>query len=208
MKAEAEATPEVLVAAVAVVPEPANVPLVPLEGAVNVTVTPDNGLPPASFTVACSAVANAVLICALCPEPCVAVIAPGAPTVLVKPKVAGVPTPAVLAATLYLPAVPLAVKAGAEATPEVLVVAVAVMPPPANVPLAPLEGAVNVTVTPGTAFPPPSFTVACSAVANAVLIGALCPEPCVAVIEPGAPGVFVRPKVAGVLTPTTLAVTL
>ena len=36
------------------------------------TVTFGIGFPPASFTVACSAVANAALICALCPEPCVA----------------------------------------------------------------------------------------------------------------------------------------
>src|ERR1035441_6346182 len=47
-----------------------------------------------------------------------------------------------------------------------LVVAVAVVPPPANVPLAPVEGAVKATVTPETTFPPASFTVACSAVAD------------------------------------------
>ena len=46
----------------------------PPEGAVNVTVIPLNGLLPASFTVACSAVANAPLIAALCGVPAVAVM--------------------------------------------------------------------------------------------------------------------------------------
>ena len=44
-----------------------------------------------------------------------------------------------------MPAVPLAVKAGAVAIPDALVVAVA---DPAKVPLAPVLGAVKVTVTP------------------------------------------------------------
>jgi len=101
----------------------------------------------------------------------------------------------------------LAVNAVAVATPLLLVVAVAVAEPP-NVPLAPLPGAVNVTTTPLTGLLPASFTVACSAVANAVLTVALCGVPAVAVMLAAVPAVLVRPKLAGVATPETLAVTL
>jgi hypothetical protein len=52
----------------------------------------------------------------------------------------------------------------------VLLVVAAAVVEPAKVALAPLLGAVNVTVAPLTRFPPLSFTVACSAVANAVLM--------------------------------------
>jgi hypothetical protein len=75
----------------------------------------------------------------------------------------------------------LAVNASAVATPLLLVVAVAVAEP-AKVPLAPLPGAVNVTTTPLTGLLLASFTVACSAVANAVLTVALCGVPAVAVM--------------------------
>lgn len=43
----------------------ANEPPGPLAGAVNVTVTPETGLPPESFTTATNGLANAPLICAL-----------------------------------------------------------------------------------------------------------------------------------------------
>jgi hypothetical protein len=59
----------------------------------------------------------------------------------------------------------LAVKIAEVATPEELVVAV--LAAPANVPLGPLPGAVKVTVTPLTGFPPESLTVATRG-ANAV----------------------------------------
>jgi hypothetical protein len=54
------------------------------------------------------------------------------------------------------------VKIGEMATPLELVVTVAEAPVPgaANVPLAPLEGAVKVTETPLARLPPLSFTVA------------------------------------------------
>ena len=107
-----------------------------------------------------------------------------------------------------MPVVPLAVNVGAIATPDAFVVAMAVRAPPVNVPLAPVLGAVNVTVTPLTGLPPASFTVACSAVAKAVLITALCGVPAVAVIEAGAPAVLVKEKFAGVVTPATAAVTV
>ena len=68
---------------------------------------------------------------------------------------------------------PFAVNTGDVATPELLVCTAAVADPPANVPLAPLAGAVNVTVAPDTGFPPASVTVATSGFANAALMGAL-----------------------------------
>jgi hypothetical protein len=78
--------------------------------------------------------------------------------------------------------------------------------PPANVPLAPAPGAVNVTLTPGTRLPKLSFTVACNAVPNAVLIVALCGVPPVAVMEAAGPAMFVSAKFAEV-KPVALAAT-
>jgi hypothetical protein len=68
------------------------------------------------------------------------------------------------------------------------------------VPLAPAPGAVNVTLTPGTALFPASVTVAAKGAANAVLIVALCGVPLVAVTLAAAPGVFVSAKFAEVKT--------
>ena len=75
------------------------------------------------------------------------------------------------------------------ATPLLFVVAVVVFTPPVNVPLAPLAGAVNVTVTPLTGLLLASLTVAASAVAKAVFTVALCAVPAVAVMLAGG-GVF------------------
>src|SRR5258708_22517056 len=105
----AVATPCALVTAVFT--PPANVPLAPLVGAVNVTVTPFTGLLDASLTVACSCVANAVLMVALWGVPAVAVILAGALARLVSEKLAGVETPVTKAGPLYgPPPMPLAVK--------------------------------------------------------------------------------------------------
>jgi hypothetical protein len=93
------ATPLALVTAVFV--PPANVPLAPVcAGAMNVTVTPETGLFPESFTVAWSAVVKAVPIVALCGVPAVAVIVAAEPAVLVRAKLAAVATPETDAATL------------------------------------------------------------------------------------------------------------
>lgn len=100
----------------------------------------------------------------------------------------------------------MAVKTAEVATPLAFVVAV--LTPPAKVPLAPLDGAVKVTVTPLTGFPPLSFTVATSGDANAALIVALCGVPLVAVMEAAGPAVFVREKLAGAATPEAVAVTV
>jgi hypothetical protein len=64
VNAGAVATPLALVTAVAA-PDPAKEAPAPLAGTVNVTVTPPTGLLPASFTVACNAVANAVFMVAV-----------------------------------------------------------------------------------------------------------------------------------------------
>src|SRR5438045_273876 len=79
----------------------------------------------------------------------------------------------------------LAVRTGAVATPDEFVVAV--VTPPANVPLAPPPGSVNVTVAPLTGLLNESLTVACNCVANAVFTVALCGVPAVAVILAGLP---------------------
>src|SRR3989442_13425180 len=99
--------------------------------------------------------------------------------VLVSEKFEEEATPDTVAVTVKgPPATLLAVSTGAVARPEAFVVAV--FPPPANVPLAPLGGAVNVTVTPLTGLLLESVTVTCSCAANAVLIVALCGVPAVA----------------------------
>jgi len=82
------------------------------------------------------------------------------------------------------------------ALPEELVVAVVVVDPFANVPLAPLVGAVNITFTLLSRLPAKSFTVACSVDPNAVLIAAVCGVPPVAVTVCGGPGRLVREKLA------------
>jgi hypothetical protein len=153
-----------------------NVPLAPLLGAVNVTFTVLTRLPLASFTVAWSAVAKAVPVVALCGVPPVAAMLAGGPGLLVKLKLAGAATPVTLAATVYPPAMALAVNAGAVATPLLLVGAVAVSEVP-NLPLAPLLGAVKITFTAFSGLPLASVTVAWRAVANAVFMPVFCGVP-------------------------------
>jgi len=72
------------------------------------------------------------------------------------------------------------VKTADVATPLELVVAV--FAPPAKLPVAPVVGAVNVTVTP-LAGDPPLITVATSGAANAVPTVALCGVPLVAAMD-------------------------
>ena len=67
-----------------------------------------------------------------------------------------------------MPAIVFAVNAGAVTIPATFDVTLTVFAAPANVPLGPLPGAVNVTKTPGIAAPVASFTVACRATANGV----------------------------------------
>jgi hypothetical protein len=139
--------------------------------------------------------------------PAVATMDPMTGPVLVSENFAGVVTPGTEASTSYVPVELLAVKMGEVATPEALVIATAVLAPPANVPLAPPDGAVKVTVTPPNTLFPLSRTVAISGDANAAPRAADCGVPLVAMIEAGAPGVFVIEKTASGVTPETEALT-
>jgi hypothetical protein len=103
--------------------------------------------------------------------------------------------------------VELAVNAGDVACPFDPVVAVAVAPPPAKVPLAPDAGAVKVTVAP-LVGDPLVVTVATNGAANAAPTVALCGEPLVADIATVAAAVLVKLKLAGVVAPETDAVTV
>jgi hypothetical protein len=89
-------------------------------------------------------------------------------------------------------------------------VAVAVADP-LKAALAPVGGAVKVTVTPLSGWLPASLTDACSAVAKAVLTVALCGVPAVAVTLNGGPStttVLESAKAAPAATPATVAVTV
>jgi hypothetical protein len=131
-----------------------------------------------------------------------------APVMFVKLKLAGVATPVTEAVTAYPPAVPLAVNAADVAMPFASVVSVSVAVPFANVPLAPDNGAVNVTVAPLTGYWLLSTTVATRGATNAVSIVASCSDPLVAVMVAAAPDVFVNAKLVEVITPATVAVTV
>src|ERR1700722_775167 len=91
----------------AVFTPPANVPLGPLPGARNVTVTPLTGLFAVSCTNAANGAVNVPPTPILCGDP-LETETDAAPR-LVRVKVAGVATPATLADTLYVPAAPFAV---------------------------------------------------------------------------------------------------
>jgi hypothetical protein len=103
--------------------------------------------------------------------------------------------------------VPFAVTVGAVATPLAFVTAVAVVDEP-NTALAPVPGAVNVTVAPLTGLPVASVTVACNAVANAALITALCGVPAVAAMfgTPIAAPLRLTDPVPAVITHVTVRV--
>jgi hypothetical protein len=160
---------------------------------------------PVSFTVACSAVVNAVLMGVVCGVPKVAAMLAGEAAVFDKEN-AAVGAPVTFAVTEKLPCCPLAVSVVAVATPLALVLAV-VVSDPAKLPLAPDAGAEKVTVTPLTGLLPASFTVACRAVAKAVLMMVLCGVPNVVVMLAAGPATFVRLKLAEAGTPGVVAVT-
>ena len=129
-----------------------------------------------SVTVRAFTVAGEIVRVMLWPEGLVTVTLGGTKLspdeVFVRAKLAVEPSPLTEATTLYEPVVPFAVKAGAVAMPAALVVAVAVGDP-LKLPLAPLAGAVKVTVTPAIGLLVPSVTFAASCVANAALMLAL-----------------------------------
>jgi len=97
------ATPAAFVVAVNTLPAnvpPANVPLAPVEGAVKVTVSPMEGLPPESFTVTTSGAAKAVLMVAVWGVPLVGEMVAVAPPELLSKKLAGAATPGAEAVTV------------------------------------------------------------------------------------------------------------
>jgi hypothetical protein len=90
----------------------------------------------------------------------------GDPCVFVSENTASGVTPGTEALTEYAPTVAFAVNMADVATPDAFVMAV--VTPFANVPLAPVDGAVNVTVTPESGLLPASRTVASRLDAKAV----------------------------------------
>jgi hypothetical protein len=162
----AEAIPEEPVEAVAVLLAPGNVPLGPVAGAVNVTVTPATAFPSESVTMACRESRNGLVTGALCGDPAAVPIRAATPTVFVRAKSAVAIPRGSEAVTVYEPATTLAVK-----TPEVAMPLLSVLaddPPVANVPLGPDTGAVQVTRTPLAEFPAASLTRAPNRTGNAV----------------------------------------
>ena len=146
-------------------------PLAPLPGAVNVTITPLTGLLTESTTVAWRRCKRGVDRRALA-VPAVTCTVAGGP-VLVSAKFAGVATPETDDVTVVGAARCAIGREDRRGCNAGGIRRGRVVPPSAKVPLAPLPGAVNVTVTPLTGLFPESFTVACNWVANAVLMLAL-----------------------------------
>ncbi len=134
--AEIEALPRLFVVAVVEL----SVADAPLDGAANVTVSPETGFPPESVTVATRVAPNAVKAPVLCGVPLVAAMDAWTPVVFVSANVAlFVPDVAV---TLYVPSVAFAV-AVTLAWPSEFVVALVAL----RVAEAPLPGAAKVTLT-------------------------------------------------------------
>ena len=183
---------------------PAKVPLALPAGAVKVTSTPLIAIP-LFFRLATRGAAKAVFTVALCGVPLTTVMN-SVTGLFVSAKVAVPETPVAVAVTVYVPVVPLAVNAGAVAMPLEFVITTAVLLP-LKLPVAPDNGAVNVTTTPLVATPP-VVTVATNGAAKFMLITALCGVPLVAVMTSLTPDVFVRLKFATVDTPATVAVTV
>jgi hypothetical protein len=104
-----------------------NRPDAPEAGAVNITLTPDRGLPEESCTMAFRSVVNGVPTTVLCSDPVAARILPGAPEVLVRSNAVPLGIPVAVATTWYVPTRLLAKKAGAVAMPEPAVAAVAIL---------------------------------------------------------------------------------
>jgi len=126
--------------------------------------------------------AKVVLIPALWTFPAVATTPAGDPVVFVRLKVTPLCVPCAEAVMVYAPVIPFAMNAAAVAKPFASVVAVvAAAPLSANLPLAPVVGAVKFTTTP-LAGDPLLITVTTSGIAKAPLIVWLCGVPLVAAI--------------------------
>ena len=208
MKGDELATPLALVVSVSYDVPFANVPLAPVVGAVKITDTPLTGFESLSTTVATRGAVNTEPTVAACGVPPVAAIIAAAPTMFVRLKRAACATPATVAVTKYgPPEIGFAVKGDELATPLALVVSVSDTVPFANVPLAPVAGAMNVTAAPVTGFESLYRTVAVRGAANTAPTVAVCGVPPVAVIA-AAKTVFVRPKLTAVDAAVATAVTV
>ena len=130
---------------VEVVPPPANVPLAPVEGSVKITFTPEAADVGIAVTCAVRTVLNAVPATVVCGVPPIAVTEVTDELPLVREKVAEV-SPEPVAVTEYEPSVEFAVNVVAVAMPVAAVVTAVVAVEFANVPLAPVDGAVKVIV--------------------------------------------------------------
>src|SRR5579863_3203828 len=118
-------------------------------------------------------------------------------------------TPVTEAVTMYPPVTSLARKAGATATPDALVVTLTrLVPVVAKVPLAPVDGALKVTVAPGTGFLSASLTVTDSGMVKVEPTGDCCVTPAPGVTLDGAAARLVRVNTAGLVTPWAVAVTV
>src|SRR5262249_18646137 len=153
----------------------AKVPLAPLPGTVNSTVTPPTGLPNSSSTLAFNG-KKALVTGADCLSPANTARLAGAPAVFVKLNSAGSRRPVLALTRDGPPARVLGWKADEVAMPTSLVLTTSVSPPPTKVPLGSLGpplGAVNVTSTPRTGLPLASVTRAWSG-ANSMSTVARC----------------------------------
>src|SRR5262249_11323540 len=134
-----------------------NVPLAPLSGATNWTVTPPTGLSNLSVTRAARGLAKVVVTGVLCGVPAVSTTFAGARARLVRLKSADPLASVAVTVTVKEPAVVCGVREGV-APPSGPVETVSGFGPlPPNVPPAPLPGAVKMTGSPGGAGPPSAF---------------------------------------------------
>ena len=98
-------------------------------------------------------------------------------------------TPPTVAVTVKLPTFDPAVRIGAVATPEALLIVLADAAPPAKLALDPT---LKRTMIPCSGFPLALRTVACRGMTNGVFTTVLWPEPLVAAIDAGATGAILN----------------
>ena len=163
---------------------------------------PDTGLLNASVTTTIKGAANAAPTAADWPLPLTTAIALAAPFKFVSVKAAGVPTLAVEALTVYVPATVPAVTA-IETWPDESVVPERA----ASMAVAPLPGTLKVTGAPGTATPRLSRTIETIGAAKAAAAAADWPLPLTTVMELGAP-MLRKLKLVDAEVPLTVAVTV
>ena len=176
----------------------ARLALAPLVGASNSTEAPETGLPRLSVTTTASGVANGAPTVADWPLPVRTVSWAGAPARLLRENEAVSSVPFTVAMTLYAPATVLAV-ASTFAAPLEDVVTLGAL----RLALAPIGGAVKLTVAPGIGLLLASRTSAASGVGNGAPAVTAWPLPVSMVMLAGAPGLLVSTSVPERLVPMT-----